>query len=190
VRPGLALRAALLEAPLRSCLRVFVRAVDHEYSLDPVSGLGANYRAGRYHVVGSGRVLYLASSMRTLERERGLAVARREEGNVTFGFGPTTIVAVRVRLHKSLLDLCDPLVQRLLGTTHQELVSGLIPSSIAGIRAPTQRLGMEAIASGRIHALRAPSARLAAGRNLVVFLDRLGAEESLSVLTRPVRWLE
>jgi len=68
-----------------------------------------------------------------------------------------------------VLDLADPKVQALLGSSSAELMDPWL-----GIdRPPTQRLGQAAFESGRVVALRYGSIKHPDGYNLVVFTDRL-----------------
>lgn len=94
---------------------------------------------------------------------------------------PLTVIAVEVDL-PGVVDLCDPAVQKALGTTPAELVAPWLRAQArfgrgAGPLPPTQALGAAAAEDGSILGLCYPSARLAGALNLVVFtghLARLG----------------
>lgn len=70
-----------------------------------------------------------------------------------------------------VLDLCNPAHQAALGTSIQELTGNwAVPGPLPP---PTQVLGRAAFDSKVIAGLQYPSAKSAAGINLVVFRDRL-----------------
>jgi RES domain-containing protein len=70
-----------------------------------------------------------------------------------------------------VLDLADPKVQTLLGSSPAELTGPWLGLD----RPPTQRLGQAAFDSGRVAALRYGSIKHPDGYNLVVFTDRLAS---------------
>ena len=90
-----------------------------------------------------------------------------------------------------ILDLTDVGIQQLLGTSHQELTGHWLIQQATylagqGSMPPTQLLGAEAFASGRIVGMRYPSSKSAQGVGFVVFPARFVAgRHSLAVFNHP-----
>ena len=92
---------------------------------------------------------------------------------------PLLVFANKVRL-PNVLDICDPEVQKALGTSDAELKAPWLRAQERhkagmGPLPPTQELGEAACAARVILALRYPSYRHMGVRNLVVFTDHLAA---------------
>ncbi len=81
----------------------------------------------------------------------------------------------------AVVDLTDPAVLAALGTNVEELCTPWRPHNAVGRPSLTQELGAAVHATGRIEALRAPSARDRAAHNLVAFPDRLQAGSAIRV---------
>jgi RES domain-containing protein len=96
---------------------------------------------------------------------------------------PDLVLSLRCELVR-VLDLTDARLYRDLGTTHDELVS-LTPSrfilNARGEETPTQSLGAACSFSGRISALKVPSAANEAGYCLNILPDSLSVGEEISI---------
>lgn len=118
----------------------------------PLWGGGARRHGARYTPKGSFDTLYLASDLETLGQEIGAVLGGSHR--VSPSKDPFTVVHVRGHL-THVLDLREPAVRDVLGTTREELGSPwrLDPSP------PTHRLGAAVHESRRFCALGSPSAR-------------------------------
>lgn len=121
--------------------------------------------------------LYLAEDELTPLVE--VASVLRPRPGTALWFEPQVMMTVD-GLVADVLDLTDVATQQSLGTTHQELtgpwrLQQSIHLSRSGPQPATQALGDAAYQSGRVVALRYPSAKHPGGVGLVVFTARLRA---------------
>ena len=97
---------------------------------------------------------------------------------------PDLVLSLRCDLAR-VLDLTDEFFYRELGTTRHELVS-LSPSRFVlnahGKETPTQTLGAACSFSGRISALKVPSAAHSSGYCLDIFPDSLLVGERVDIM--------
>lgn len=149
-----------------------------QYAEGPWTGEGSLRRSGRYHLADTGRVLYLATDVSTLDAENRLIEIDEKGHDRSIPFGPRALFSAHI-LIENVLDLTSKDVQGILGTDQTELVAPWVPFNIRGESAPTQILGLAALNSERIHALLVPSARRTGGMNVVVFVDKLSGADSL-----------
>ena len=175
------------------------RAVNYDYLVGPPPGSppgsavqplwpgGAARRGARFtprtvpsgpHAPGVPGIdcLYLAEDELTPLMEVA-GVLRPAAGPVPLLFEPQVMMTVDGVLN-DVLDLADVATQQSLGTTHQELTGAWVVQQSRflaghGPLPPTQLLGQEAFAVGRIVGLRYPSSKNPTGVALVVFTTRL-----------------
>jgi len=102
---------------------------------------------------------------------------------------PDLMLSLRCNLAR-VLDLTDPVLCGMLGTTREELIS-FTPSrfilNARGEETPTQALGAACSFSGRISALKVPSAVHQHGYCLNILPDSLLVGEHVSVLDDSAR---
>jgi hypothetical protein len=102
---------------------------------------------------------------------------------------PDLVLSLHCELAR-VLDLTDDRFHGELGTSHDELVS-LIPSrfilNARGYETPTQSLGAACSFSGRISALKVPSAANEAGYCIDILPDSLLVGEQFSILDKSGR---
>lgn len=141
---------------------------------------GAAMWGARYTRTGGSNALYLAPDGATALAEVE-AVLFGTEGEVKPGAAhdPLLVFAARADL-PAVVDLCNPDVQRALGTSDAELKAPWLRAQERhrlgrGDLPATQALGEAAAGAGTILALRYPSYRHPGIQNLVVFTDHLAA---------------
>jgi RES domain-containing protein len=138
-------------------------------SADLISGFGARKHGGRWNPPGAFSAVYGSSSPETAVAE-ALATFRHY-GIPLSDAMPRVIVAVEAKL-EAVLDLTDPRTRSLLRVSRRALrQEPWRERQAAGVEALTQAIGRAAHEAG-FDGLRAPSAPVPAGWNLVVFPQR------------------
>lgn len=133
---------------------------------------GAKQFGQRFTPKGSFDTAYLASDIDTAMREVGAVLVDNDGKPIPLAASPFVAVSVLGVVH-NVLDVTDPAVQAMIGTTLSELTGAWAFVPGGGV-APTQQLGEAAYASGRIHAIRYNSVKnIGVGTCLAVFPDRL-----------------
>lgn len=186
------LSSVLPTLPLVEIEGLFWRTVPNEHLQGPPPGApagsppqplwagGPAIRGARYTPIGGADALYLAPDGATALAEVE-AVIFGPAGDVRPGpaHDPLLVFANRVHL-PSVLDICDPGIQKALGTSDAELRAPWLRAQErhkagTGPLPPTQELGRAVFTSGNILALRYPSYHHGGVKNLVVFTDHLAA---------------
>jgi RES domain-containing protein len=155
------------------------RLIEHRHIETALSGVGSLRRGGRYNVAGTLEALYLSDNPDTALHETQ-AVIHTDGRLVGVKGPPRVLLSIECKLNH-VLNLTVDEFQARLETTLLELTSPWLPFVGRTPAAPTQELGVAAYATGRISALRAPSARVPGATNLIVFPDRLHASESVAI---------
>lgn len=178
-----ALRSALSRVNLHVLSQHFSHIAQYRYRDKLLSTKGAKAAPGRYHRKGSAPALYFADTPLTAIYEVDRVV---DSGGIQLaGLGnPGILITVTFEL-TDVLDLTDPAVVKKFGTSHQELTGSWLNANPA----PTQILGEQAHACGRIVAIKAPSAAHHKGTNLVVFRDRIDLRKHKMSIYDPLDWL-
>lgn len=145
----------------------------YRYANSLLSGEGAKHSPGRFHRQAEIMALYFAQSPVIALLEVGMLfgspgdyVVRRSE--------PHMLVIVELEIPSAVLDMTHEENHKLFETGYQELTGEWLLDD----EPATQRLGKAAYDSGRVVAIRYPSARPRGDQvepNLVVFRDRLCA---------------
>ena len=175
---------ALKDAPVEPFNGFVYRVISERWRGSPLSTIGLIRAGGRYNAPNTFPVLYCADSQMTamLEVEALFATADGQLRGVPRN--PDLVLSLRYGLAR-VLNLTDDSFYSELGTMRDELVS-LTPSrfiaNARGEETPTQSPGAACSFSGRISALRAPSASHSAGYCLDIFTDSMLVGEHLSVL--------
>lgn len=139
---GPALDAAILGLPSRPRRDTYFRATLFIYGQDPLGKLRP-IRAQRFNVAGGARVLYLGDDPTTCVDEAQ-----------ALGFPASAIAIVPVQFDlRSLLDLRDPNVQKILQTDSAEISFNFRSLPAGAGPAMTQILGERIAASARIDGL-------------------------------------
>jgi RES domain-containing protein len=147
------------------------RSVTPRYagSADLLSGFGARKHGGRWNPPGAFSAVYGSSSPETAVAE-AIETFRHYRIPVADAM-PRVIVAMEARLG-AVLDLTDPKTRSLLRVSRRALrEDAWRESQERGVESLTQAIGRSAYEAG-FDGLRAPSAPVAAGWNLVVFPQR------------------
>ena len=175
---------ALENAPVQPFSGFVYRIIAERHRDSPLSAIGSVRSGGRYNAPNSFPVLYCADSQMTamLEVEALFTTADGQlKGEAR---DPDLVLSLRCNLAR-VLDLTDESFYRELGTTRHELVS-LTPSRFIlnahGKETPTQILGAACSSSGRISALKVPSAAHSGGYCLDIFSDSLLIAEQVTIL--------
>ena len=175
---------ALENAPVQPFSGFAYRVIAERHRDSPLSAIGSVRSGGRYNAPNTFPVLYCADSQVTalLEVEALFATA---DGKLKGApRAPDLIFSLRCELAR-VLDLTDEIFLRELGTTRNELIS-LIPSrfilNARGEITPTQTLGAACSFSGRISAMKVPSAANLDGYCLDILPDSLLAGENVTIL--------
>ena len=175
---------ALEYAPVEPFTGFVYRVVAERWRGSPLSTVGTIRAGGRYNAPNTFPVLYCADSQMTamLEVEALFATAGGHLRGVPRN--PDLVLSLRCELAR-VLDLTNSKFYKELGTTRDELVS-LTPSrfiaNARGEETPTQSLGAACSFSGRISALKVPSAAHQEGYCLDILPDSLLVGEHFSVL--------
>jgi RES domain-containing protein len=174
---------ALEHAPVEPFTGFAFRIIAERWRDSPLSVIGSIRLGGRYNAPNTFPVLYCADSQMTamLEVE---ALFTTADGKLKGApRDPDLILSLRCELAR-VLDLTDARLYGDFGTTHDELVS-LSPSrfilNARGEETPTQALGAACSFSGRISALKVPSAANEAGYCLNILPDSLSVGEEISI---------
>jgi hypothetical protein len=213
--PQPALQHALLSAPLKALRGPWYRAVNYDHVVGPPPGAppgapvqplwsgGAGRRGARFTpkatiggLGGAGPMidcLYLAEDELTPLLE--IAGVLRPTGSpISLRFVPQVMMTVDGVLG-DVLDVTDVGIQQLVGTSEQELTGDWVVQQttyLAGLTEmpPTQQLGREAFASGRIVGLRYPSSKNTLGVGIVVFPTRMVAGRQQLTVFNPTGTLQ
>ena len=187
------LPSVLETIPVKAFSGVFYRAVTLEAlygfhhsppypAIRPLYNLGAPATGARYTPRNGMPSLYLAESTDTAiaEVNQIFATLRRLQLPTSVPISPCVLFSVNVSL-KQVLDLSDPQIQVTLQTDLGELLAPWREAQPSATLPATQRLGRESFDSGRIQALRYPSAQEANRHCYVIFTDRLGETDFVEV---------
>jgi RES domain-containing protein len=160
------------------------RVIAERHRESPLSAIGSVRSGGRYNAPNTFPVLYCADTQMTalLEVE---ALFTTADGQLKGAArDPDLVLSLRCELAR-VLDLTDEHLCHELGTTRDELIS-LSPSrfilNARGEETPTQKLGAACSFSGRISALKVPSAANQTGFCLDVLPDSLLVGEHIAIL--------
>lgn len=175
---------ALENAPVAPFSGFVYRAIAERWRDSPLSAIGSVRTRGRYNIPNSFPVLYCADSQMTALLEVQALFATADGRLQGVPRNPDLVLSIRCELAR-VLDLTVDTFYRELGTTREELVS-FTPSrfilNARGEETPTQRLGAACSFSGRISALKVPSAANEAGFCIDMFQDSLLVNETVSIL--------
>ena len=187
--PSDKLLRALENTPVEPFTGFVYRVVAERWRDSPLSTIGSLRAGGRYNAPSTFPVLYCADSQMTamLEVEALFATADGQLQGVPRN--PDLVLSLRCKLAR-VLDLSDARLCDDLGTTRDELIS-FTPSrfimNARGDEAPTQTLGAACSSSGRISALKVPSAAHEHGYCLNILTDSLLVGEQVSILDDSAR---
>ncbi len=181
--------AVLSRASLTSHSQPSYRVIADRWRETPLSAIGAFERGGRYNAPHTFPVLYTADSQVTalLETE---ALFTTADGQLRGApRDPDLVLTLECSLFR-VLDLTVPELYPELGTSYDELVSPVPSRFILNARkklTPTQQLGSACFRSGRISALKVPSAQNAKGYCLDVLIESLVVGERVVILDKSGR---
>jgi RES domain-containing protein len=176
-------------APLALGSDFSYRVIADQWRDSPLSAIGAFERGGRYNAPHTFPVLYSADSQVTalLEAE---ALFTTADGQLRGApRDPDLILTLEYSLLR-VLDLTVPDLYVDLGTSGEELVSSSPSRFILNARkqeTPTQQLGSACSRSGRISALKVPSAQNPKGYCLNILLESLVVGERIAILDKSGR---
>ena len=181
--------AVLERAPLISYSEPSYRVIADRWRDTPLSAIGAFERGGRYNAPHTFPMLYTADSQMTalLEMEALFTTADGQLRGVPRD--PDLILTLECSLLR-VLDLTVPDLYPELGTSYDELVSAVPSRFILNARkklTPTQQLGSACFRSGRISALKVPSAQNSKGYCLDVLIESLVVGERIAILDKSGR---
>ena len=180
---------ALEYAPVEPFSGFVYRVIAERWRGAPLSTIGSVRAGGRYNAPDTFPVLYCADSQMTamLEVEALFATADGQLRGVPRN--PDLILTLRCELVR-VLDLSKDGFYKELGTHYEELVS-LTPSrfisNALGEDTPTQSLGAACSFSGRVSALKVPSAAHKEGYCLNVLPDSMLVGEQVAILDDSAR---
>ena len=171
----------LERASLVHCTEFSFRVISDRWRDTPLSAIGAFQRGGRYNAPETFPVLYTADSQMTalLEAE-ALFITGQLRGAPR---DPDLILTLECDLVR-VLDLTVPQLYPNLGTSAEELVSSVPSRFILNAhkrQTSTQQLGMACFRSGRISALKVPSAQNPTGYCLNIFIESLVIGERVAI---------
>ena len=181
--------AVLERAPLTAYSEPSYRLIAERWRDAPMSALGAFERGGRYNAPHTFPVLYTADSQMTalLEAE---ALFTTADGKLRGApRDPDLILTLECSLLR-VLDLTVPDIYPELGTSYDELVGASPSRFILNARkklTPTQQLGSACFRSGRISALKVPSAQNPKGYCLDILIESLVVGERVAILDKSGR---
>ena len=162
------------------------RVIANRWRDSPLSAIGAFELGGRYNAPQTFPVLYSADSQMTalLETEALFITADGQLRGAPRD--PDLILTLECTL-LCVLDLTVPGLYADLGTSGEELVN-FIPSrfilNAQNEETPTQQLGSACFRSGRISALKVPSAANPKGYCLDILLESLVVGERVAILDK------
>jgi RES domain-containing protein len=175
---------ALEHAPVEPFSGFVYRIIAERWRESPLSAIGSIRAGGRFNAPNTFPVLYCADSQMTamLEVEALFTTAAGQlRGSPR---SPDLVLSLRCEL-SHVLDLTKDGFYHELGTSRDELVS-LTPSrfivNARGDETATQSLGAACSSSGRISALKVPSAAYKDGYCLDVLPDSLLVGEHVAIL--------
>jgi RES domain-containing protein len=174
----------LEHAPVQPFSGFVYRIIAERHRDSPLSAIGSVRSGGRYNAPNSFPVLYCADSQMTAMLEVDALFTTADGQLKGVPRDPDLVLSLRCNLTR-VLDLTDERFHRELGTTRHELVS-LSPSRFIlnahGKETPTQTLGAACSFSGRISALKVPSAAHSSGYCLDIFPDSLLVGERVDIM--------
>lgn len=179
----------LERAPLTPYTEPSYRVIADRWRDNLLSAIGAFERGGRYNAPRTFPVLYTADTQMTalLEAE---ALFTTADGQLRGApRDPDLILTLECALLR-VLDLTGPDLYADLGTSYDELVSAVPSRFILNARkklTPTQQLGEACFRSGRISALKVPSAQHAEGYCLDILIESLVVGERVAILDKSGR---
>lgn len=179
----------LERAPITAYSGFSYRVIADRWRDLPLSAIGAFERGGRYNAPHTFPVLYSADSQVT-------ALLEAEALFITFDGqlrgaprDPELVLTLECTLLR-VLDLTTTNLYADVGSSYEELVSS-VPSrfilNARGEETPTQKLGSACSRSGRISALKVPSAANPKGYCLNIFLESLVVGEHVAILDKSGR---
>lgn len=175
---GAALDAAIQKLPSRPWRNTYFRAMALVYASDPL-GKGRPILAQRFNVDNGARVLYLGDDQITCLQEAQ-----------ALGFPARAVAIVPVQFDlRSVVDLNDPGVRRMLRTNKGELHFNFRSLSAGAPPAATQLFGERCAASGRIDGAIYESPARGGHLDLAVFEHALPVLRSSLVVTDPASGL-
>jgi RES domain-containing protein len=179
----------LKNTPLVASPEFTYRVIAEKWRDSPLSAIGAFERGGRYNAPHTFPVLYSAGSPVTALREAEALFMTADGQLQGVPRDPELVLTLECTLFH-VLDLTVADLYSELRTSREELVS-LEPSRfIVNARneeTPTQQLGLASVQSGRISALKVPSAQDPEGYCLNIFLESLVIGERVSILDKSGR---
>jgi RES domain-containing protein len=181
--------AVLEHAPLTNHSEPSFRVIADRWRDTPLSAIGAFERGGRYNAPHTFPVLYTADSQVTalLETE---ALFTTSDGQLRGApRDPDLILTLECSLFR-VLDLTVPDLYSELGTSYGELVSAAPSRFILNARKKltlTQQLGTACFRSGRISALKVPSAQNSKGYCLDILIESLVVGERVALIDKSGR---
>ena len=179
----------LEHAPLTNHSEPSFRVIADRWRDTPLSPIGAFERGGRYNAPHTFPVLYTADSQVTalLETE---ALFTTSDGQLRGApRDPDLILTLECSLFR-VLDLTVPDIYSELGTSYDELVSATPSRFILNARKKltlTQQLGTACFRSGRISALKVPSAQNSKGYCLDILIESLVVGERVALIDKSGR---
>jgi len=181
--------AVLDRAPLTAYSEPSYRVIADRWRDTPLSAIGAFERGGRYNAPHTFPVLYTADSQMTtlLEAEDLFTTADGQLRGAPRD--PDLILTLECSLLR-VLDLTVPDIYPELGTSYDELVGASPSRFILNARkklTPTQQLGSACFRSGRISALKVPSAQNPKGYCLDILIESLVVGERVAILDKSGR---
>lgn len=168
--------AALYKVPTKKLKGKFYRYIRTKHAHEPLSVEGSIRNGGRYNVAGLFGALYLGFDLETCEAELSQGIA----AGVPFKRGAFTAWSYDVSL-KAVINLDDPDIQKKIHVKQPEL-------TIQGNHWTASGIGEHLHKRGDIEGLTAPSAQLAAGKCLDVFLDRIRKTSYVNPVQRVGIW--
>jgi RES domain-containing protein len=181
--------AVLEQASLTNHFEPSFRVIADRWRDTPLSAIGAFERGGRYNAPHTFPVLYTADSQVTalLETE---ALFTTSDGQLRGApRDPDLILTLECSLFH-VLDLTVPDLYSELGTSYDELVSAAPSRFILNARKKltlTQQLGTACFRSGRISALKVPSAQNSKGYCLDILIESLVIGERVALIDKSGR---
>ena len=174
----------LEQAPLVSYSGFSFRVIADRWRADPLSAIGAFERGGRFNAPRMFPILYSADSQLTALLEVEALFVDAEDKLRGAPRNPDLILTLECTLLR-VLDLTIEDLYADLGTSHEELVSNTPSRFLANARnqeTPTQQLGQACFRSGRISALKVPSAVNPNGYCLDILIESLVVGERVGLL--------
>jgi len=174
----------LEKAPLVSFSGFSFRVIADRWRADPLSAIGAFERGGRFNAPHMFPILYSADSQLTALLEVEALFVDGEDRLRGAPRNPDLILTLDCTLLR-VLDLTVANLYADLGTSYEELVSNTPSRFLSNARnqeTPTQQLGQACFRSGRISALKVPSAVNPKGYCLDILIESLVVGERVALL--------